>query len=233
MCPCVVQYMSYHTSLTEKSLQSLVDADLLGGSESTRNATRESLLCVITAFTLLQHQGDKMLPVDLNFFTNHLYTTLLPLSLDADVEYSHKSLRLPDPNLSHPAEKKINVATEIEMLIRALDALLFKQNQNMNPQRVAAFTKRLMTSTLHMPEKSALATVGMVVKTAMKYKGKVSGLWSSEESVGDGVYRADVDEPERSNPGAATVWEMVLLETHYSPVVREAVVGLGKEFRSR
>lgn len=209
------------------------ELDVGAATTATRNATRESLLCVITAFTLLQHQGEKMLPVDLNFFTNHLYTTLFPLALDADIELSHKSLRLPDPNLRTPTEKKVNVATEVEMLIRALDALLFKQNQNMNPQRVAAFTKRLLTSTLHLPEKSAMATVGTVVKVGKKYRNKVAGLWSSEESVGDGVYRMDVDEPERSNPGAATVWEMVLLESHYSPLVKEAMGGLVKEFKGR
>ncbi|KAI5781154.1 nucleolar complex-associated protein-domain-containing protein [Geopyxis carbonaria] len=208
------------------------DEDAAANSTEARNATRESLLCVITAFTLLRGQGEKMMAVDLNLFTSHLYSTLLPLSLDADIEYSaRKSLRLPDPSAPDAHTSSVNVATEVEMLIRALDALFFRQNAAANPSRVAAFTKRLLLSALQMPEKSALASVGVVNKLGKKYYGKLAGLFSTEESVGDGVYRLEVDEPERSNPYAATLWETILLEKHYSPDVAEAVKGMTKGFR--
>ncbi|CCX15572.1 nucleolar complex-associated protein-domain-containing protein [Pyronema domesticum] len=200
--------------------------------EDTRNATREALLCTITAFALLQGQGDKMLAVDLAFFTNHLYSTLLPLCLNADIEFSHKSLRLPDPDA--PFEPtRVNVATQIEMVIRALDALFFKQNGATNVLRMAAFTKRLLLTSMHMPEKSALAISGVVGKLGKKYNRQLAGLFSTEESVGDGVYLMESEEPERSNPFAATIWETVLLEKHYCPAVQEAVKGLSKNFSVR
>jgi nucleolar complex protein 3 len=199
-------------------------------SPESRNATREALLCVITAFALLQGQGEKMLNVDLNYFTTHLYKTLLPLSLDADIELSHKTLRLPDPNLPDVPASRVNVATQIEMVIRALDALFFRQNGATNVSRMAAFTKRLLLTSLHMPEKSTLATVGVVNKLGKKYHRQLAGLFSTEESVGDGVYMMEADEPERSNPFAATIWETVLLEKHYSPAVSEAAKGMQKIF---
>lgn len=199
-------------------------------SSESRNATREALLCVITAFALLQGQGEKMLNVDLNFFTSHLYSTLLPLSLNADIEFSHKTLRLPDPDLPIVAPTCVNVATQIEMVIRALDALFFKQNGATNVSRMAAFTKRLLLTSLHMPEKSTLASVGVVNKLGKKYHRQLAGLFSTEESVGDGVYLMEADEPEMSNPFAATIWETVLLEKHYSPAVSEATKEMQKIF---
>jgi len=174
-----------------------------------------------------------MLNVDLDFFTSHLYKTLLPLSLHADIEYSRKSLRLPDPDLPTPSPSRVNMATEIEMVIRALDALFFQQSGATNPTRMAAFTKRMMLSSLNTPEKSTLATVGVINKLGKKYHRQLAGLFSTEESVGDGVFRMEVNEPERSNPFAATIWETVLLEKHYSPAVSEATKELQKVFVHR
>ncbi|KAH0604762.1 uncharacterized protein H6S33_006430 [Morchella sextelata] len=202
-------------------------------TSTQRNATREALLCVITAFALLSGQGEGM-SIDLTFFTTHLYATLLPLSMSPDLELSTKSLRLPDPNDATPPSKRINVSTEIEMLIRALNTIFFQQNANKSntPIRIAAFTKRLMTSSLNMPEKSALATLGMLNKMARKHQRRLHGLFSTEERVGDGTYKMDIDEPEISNPYAATIWETVLLRKHYSPKISEAAKELPKLFKN-
>ena len=71
--------------------------------ETVRNATRESLLCVVTAFALLQGQyggaAASTLHLDLNFFVTHLYRTIHSVSLDANVELSSKSLHLPESKL--------------------------------------------------------------------------------------------------------------------------------------
>lgn len=227
-------------------------------SSTKLNSTREALLCVITAFALLSGQGSpphfKLPPskvshyanvllhqkgegmnIDLTFFTTHLYSTLLPLSLSPDLELSTKSLRLPDPNDPTPPPKRINVSTEIEMLIRALNTIFFQQNANKSntPIRIAAFTKRLMIISLNMPEKSALAILGMLNKMARKHQQRLRGLFSTEDRVGDGTYKMDIDEPEISNPYAATVWETVLLRKHYSPKVAEAAKELPSVFLNR
>lgn len=173
--------------------------------------------------------------IDLTFFTTHLYATLLPLSLSADLELSTKSLRLPDPNDFMPPSKRVNVSTEIEMLIRALNTIFFQQNANKSntPIRIAAFTKRLMTTSLNMPEKSTLAILGMLNKMARRHQRRLQGLFSTEDRVGDGTYKMDIDEPEISNPYAATIWETVLLRKHYSPKIAEAAKELPSVFLNR
>lgn len=102
-------------------------------SDATRNATRESLLCIITAFALLQGQdasaAASTLHLDLNFFITHLYRTLYPATLSADIELSAKTLRLTDPHSSatEPAKttaNKVNVQTTAALLIRSISAVL-------------------------------------------------------------------------------------------------------------
>lgn len=220
-------------------LEALKDLIIASKSQATdpeigkdRNATRESLLCVVTAFALLQGQGADSLSLDLSFFTTHLYETLFPLAMNPDVEISAKSLRLADPlDPNSSREHKINVRTESEMALRALEEVLFRNKSgSIVHSRLAAFTKRLIVCALHYPERSALASVAMVSRLARRNQSKLEGLFSSEESVGDGVYDIVVDEPELSNPLAATIWETLLLEKHYSPKIAEAAKELPNLF---
>jgi len=207
---------------------------------SARDLTRESLLCVITAFALLQGQIDvakqaDTLHLDLNFFITHLYRTLIPSSLNPDIELSAKSLHLPDPDTRQTKTlSKINVQTTIVLLLRSLSSVLMPalNTRAVPPLRVAAFTKQLLTASLQLPEKSALAMIGLL-RQCMKVHGtKVAALWFTEERKGDGTFDALREEVEGSNPFAATVWEGELLRKHYAPDVREAIVGLEKSVLS-
>lgn len=201
--------------------------------DENRNATRESLLCVVTAFALLHGQtNDSGVNLDLSFFTQHLYATLFPLAMNPDVEISAKSLRLADPlELQSARNHKINVHSEIEMAVRALEEVLFRaRTGSVVHTRLAAFAKRLMVASVQFPERSALASIGLVSKLARRNQTKLEGLFISEESVGEGAYKIECDEPELSNPMAATVFETILLEKHYSPKVAEAARTLPKLF---
>ena len=213
-------------------------------SKPHRNATRESLLCIITAFALLQGQHDvaksaNSLHLDLNFFITHLYRTLLPLSLDQDIELSSKTTHLTDPNgLAIPTPKtstaaKVNVATTTVLLLRSLQAVLLPPTSTkmVPPLRIAAFTKQLYTLSLHLPQKSAVAVLGLLQQLSKVHGAKVAALWNSEERKGDGVFDALSREIEGSNPFAATVWDGELLRWHFDPRVREAVRGVEGNIR--
>jgi nucleolar complex protein 3 len=200
-----------------------------------RNLTRESLLCVITAFALLEGQdGAKtasVLKLDLSYFITHLYRTLHPVSLNPDIELSSKSLHLPDPNAggdSHADTAKINVQTTIVLLIRSLSSILLPATsiRAVPPLRVAAFAKQLSTISLHLPEKSCTAMLGLLNRITKTHGKKVAPLWNTEERRGDGVFDALKVEIEGSNPFAGTVWEGEILKRHYAPSVREAVLGV-------
>ncbi|KAF1812546.1 nucleolar complex-associated protein 3 [Eremomyces bilateralis CBS 781.70] len=207
-------------------------------SATVRNTTRESLLCSITAFALLEGQdasaSASSLGLDLSFFVGHLYRTLYPVSLDADIEYSSKSFRLDDPGSetpSRPRKDKVNVQTTIVLLIRCLSSTLIPETalRSVPPVRIAAFVKQLLTISLQLPEKSALAMLGLGTQILKAHGRKIAPLWHTEERKGDGVFDPLKPELEASNPFASTVWEGEILRHHYCPAVREAVSGIERE----
>ncbi len=223
-----------------KDLIAQADTTVADGEDEeqspSRNASRESLLCVITAFALLEgqdaHKAATSLSLDLSFFITHLYRTLYPLALNPDLELSAKSLHLPDPEspstASSTAKNKINVQTTTVLLLRCLSSVLLPQLavRAVPPLRVAAFSKQLLTSSLHLPEKSCLALLGLMNRVTKVHRQKIAGLWNTEERRGDGVFDPLRGEVEGSNPFASTVWEGEILRIHYCPDVREAVKGL-------
>lgn len=203
-------------------------------SDSGRNLTRESLLCVVTAFGLLQGQdvaaSASTLGLDLQFFITHLYRTIYSMSIDPDIELGAKTLRAPDPNGPTPpmvSKRKVNMSTTIVLFLRSLQAILLPENaRSVPPIRLAAFSKQLLTSSLHMPDKSCTSILGLMNKVAKTHRRKIAALWHTEDRKGDGVFNPLTDEMEGSNPFAATIWDGELLRLHYSPQVREGILAL-------
>jgi nucleolar complex protein 3 len=207
-----------------------------------RDATRQSLLCVITAFALLQGQdatkAASNLQLDLSFFITHLYSTLIPISLNPDIELSSKSLHLPDPTSGATPQRaqqsltaKVNVQTTSVLLLRSLSATLLPANlpaRAVPPVRIAAFARQLLAASLHLPEKTVLAMLALLQRVVKVHGRRVAALWHTDERRGDGVWDPLAREVERSNPFAGTSWEAELLRKHYAPDVRDAVKALDK-----
>ncbi|CAK7567228.1 MAG: hypothetical protein SEPTF4163_005190 [Sporothrix epigloea] len=215
-----------------------------------RNPSRESLLCTVTAYALLAgqdaHNAASDLHLDLSFFTTNLFRSLYPLALSPDVEKRANSLqqRLADaqeasssaaaaeaaavPNQKHGA--KVNLQTTTVLLIRCLTAVLLPHYniRSVPPLRLAAFTKQLMSASLHVPEKSSQALLALLYDVAHTHSKKISALWNTEERKGDGTFNPLSETAEASNPFAATVWEGELLRKHYCPKVREGIKALEK-----
>ena len=196
-----------------------------------RDFSRESLLCVITAFGLLQGQdvakSASALGLDLSFFIQHLYQILYPISLDPDIEARAKSTTARVADADDATPLKVNVSTMIVLLLRSLRATLLPQHVRVVPPvRLAAFGKQLMTSSLQMPEKSCTAMLGLMNDVLKTHKSKMHPQWYSEERKGDGVFDAASADFEGSNPFATTVWEGELLQLHFCPQVREGASNL-------
>lgn len=215
--------------------------------EPTRNPTRESLLCTATAFALLAgqdaHNAKADLHLDLSFFTTHLWQTLLPISQNADLELGARSLHLPDPDAppgsaskrrADTSGNKVNLQTTTVLLIRCLTAVLLPpwNIRSTPPLRLAAFAKQLMTTSLHVPEKSAQALLALLADVGNTHGRKIAALWNTEERKGDGVFNALSQSEEGSNPFATTVWEGEILRRHYCPKVRDAVKMMEKSIMS-
>ncbi|KXL46476.1 hypothetical protein M433DRAFT_641 [Acidomyces richmondensis BFW] len=211
------------------------DDDKIDNKEifTQRYATRESLLCIITAFALLHGQQDvaksaNSLHLDLNFFTTHLYRTLIPVALNPDIEISAKSTQLqPSSDRLSPSVRdlKVDAGTTIVLLLRSIQSVILPSIsvKSVPPIRVAAFTKQLMTLALHLPPKSATAVTNMLQQVAKVHGKKIAALWHTEERKGDGVFDPLSEQVESSNPFATTVWEGEILRCHFDPKVRESV----------
>ncbi|KAL6717012.1 hypothetical protein ACLMJK_004926 [Lecanora helva] len=201
--------------------------------KSERDYTREALLCTTTAFALLEGQdvakSASALHLDLTFFTAHLYRNLHALALNPDLELSSKSLRLADPHSTsastYTAPTRVNVKTTTVLLLRALASTLLPRT--VPPVRIGGFTKQLMTFSLQLPEKSAIALLGLLTNVAKIHGRKIASLWNTEERKGDGVFDPLKSDLESSNPFASTVWEGELLKLHFAPSVREASKNIG------
>lgn len=198
---------------------------------------RTVLLCIATSFALmLNHSTVGRIPmsIDLTKFVSNLYAVLADLCLDPDLELNHKTLRLADPLATSYEKPSVNVSTKSELLLRCLDHIFFNSKNGSLP-RATAFAKRLYISSLHTPEKTSLATLKFVGKLMSRYGEGFKSLWSTEDTVngGEGHYilgynAADEVELERSNSEAATLWENVLLDKHFSPMVRDGSRSLMK-----
>ena len=196
------------------------------------SSTRSTLLCINTAFALLAGQdiakSASSLSLDLSFFTTHLYKSLYALALNPELEYSSKSLHLPDPHVPNPPldaqptkPNKVNLRTTASLLHFALTSILTPRTTP--PLRVAAFTKQLLTTLLQTPEKSSIALLALISQVLKIHGRKVASLWNTEERKGDGAFDPFRGEVEGSNPFATTVWEGELLKLHYAKGVRQGI----------
>lgn len=206
------------------------------GVSSIDATTRTSLLCVVTAFALLEGQdasraaSSAALNLDLTFFTNHLYQSLSTLCLSPIFS---PDLNPPPPTPKNtttttttsqpptpptPKSKKVNLFQPPTLLLRALTSILSPRPTP--PTRLASFTHHLMLSTLHLPEKPASAILALISRLSRIHGRRVTRLWDSEARKADGTWDPVGREPERCNPFAATVWEGELLRLHFSERVR-------------
>jgi nucleolar complex protein 3 len=119
--------------------------------------------------------------------------------------------------------KKSQLSPSADLLFRALSLVFFSpyaSHASSPPWRSAAFAKRLLTSALQFPPSSALRSLDFV-KQLLVREPKVEALLCSDDRTADGVYRADVDDPQVSNPFAGSFFELSLLESqHWDERVR-------------
>lgn len=221
-----------HAEESEEDAEDEVD-------NSRKDPHREALLCTVTAFALLEGQdvskAAASLHLDLSFFIQHLYRSLYTLSTNPDVEYNPtKSLRLPDPNspetqTHRQSKNKVNFQTPTVLLLRCLQStLLSRAHGTPPPIRVGTFTKRLLTTSLQLPEKSALATLALLNRVSKFHARRIAPLWHTEDRKGDGVFNPFSPDVEGTNVFAGTVWEGELLRLHYCPQVRDSVTEMEK-----
>ncbi|KAJ0392375.1 hypothetical protein P43SY_011879 [Pythium insidiosum] len=102
---------------------------------------------------------------------------------------------------------------------------VFLRRKEIVVDRVAAFVKRLLLIAMSLEPHQVLAVLA-VLRSLMHRYTKVQQLLESDvDRVASGEFRADVDDPDFTNPLATACWELALLGTHYHPTVASFSVG--------
>lgn len=171
--------------------------DLMGALHTLLNnkelTLRETLNCVLTAFKILSGQGEA-LNIDPREFYRMLYSSLLQIHAGGSSQ-------------------------DVPVALQCLEEMLKKRRKQVPTQRVAGFVKRLCTVSLQSEANSSMAFLAYV-KSFLQSHTKAQALLDSE-SMGTGVFRPDVNDPELSNADSTTVWELAFLGTgHFHPAVR-------------
>ncbi|CAG8520607.1 9039_t:CDS:10 [Ambispora leptoticha] len=109
---------------------------------------------------------------------------------------------------------------EQELLMKGFEFMFFKRRQ-IPIDRSAAFLKRLSIACLNWSSKAVLECLNRMEKMIQKHP-RLDALLTTEDRLTNGVYRAELDDPELCNPFATNLWELCLLEHHYDPKVRQA-----------
>ncbi|CCF60188.1 hypothetical protein KAFR_0J01210 [Kazachstania africana CBS 2517] len=178
---------------------------------------RKVLLCIVSAFSLVSNHNQMKISMDLSSFIEALYAVLPYVALDADLEFSYKSLRLADPLEDQIFNPAVNVSTKAELLLKALDHVFFRSRSG-TKERAEAFTKRIYMCMGHTPEKTSIALLKFMDKLISRYP-EIGGLYSTEDRIGNGHFNMTTDSIAMANAGAATLLENVILSKHYCPVV--------------
>ncbi|ORY33445.1 CBF/Mak21 family-domain-containing protein [Naematelia encephala] len=186
---------------------------------------RIRLLAIATAFDLLSGQGEA-LNIDLGDFINALFALLRPLSLDTGIEdppYNPSSLppaQKPIRPLQAgrpPPKAPVQVLSTSTLLFRCLHAVFFSRHTSSAtapPWRTSAFAKRLAEVALLLPPNTARQAVDFV-RALMARDNKLEALLDSEERMFDGVYKAELDDPQLVNAFATSLYEVDVLGGRY------------------
>lgn len=188
--------------------------DVVGDGQNVRLR----LLAIVTAFDLLSGQGES-LNIDLSDCVNQLFALIRPLSLDTGIEdppLLTTSTKAPMKSRHKPAA---SLETTASLLFRCLNHVFFSRNFVSPPYRAAAFGKRLLEASCLLPPGTAAKTVTFVRQLVGRY-AKLEGMLDSEERMADGVYKAEMDDPQLVNPFATSFYEVQILMKHWDVTVR-------------
>lgn len=153
---------------------------------------REQLHCIQTVFAILSGQGEA-LNVDPTRFYIALYKDLLT---------------------SHSSKTYENFIIVLQTLVDAL----IKRRKKITNRRVVGFVKRLCTLSLQLLHNGALGSLGLI-KQAMQLNRSVDVLLDLDTTFGDGKFQPEMNDPEYSNAASTALYELILLNKHYHPVV--------------
>ncbi|KAK3812849.1 MAG: nucleolar complex-associated protein-domain-containing protein [Benniella sp.] len=192
---------------------------------------RTQLLCIVTAFRLLQGQGEA-LNIDLKVFYSEFYTCLLTVAMNPDIEgnifeVSEASAKEKEKqkqatkaqwkgkNAPRSIEDGVLVLfdTDLELIMKGFELLFFTTKGKIPVIRSASFLKRIAIASLQFPNrpmKDFLTVMKRLIQKQPQLDQLLTG--SDEDRAGNGVYLPALNDPELCNPMAASLWELELMK---------------------
>ncbi|KAF9195213.1 hypothetical protein BGZ50_005047 [Haplosporangium sp. Z 11] len=219
---------------------------MVGGADAQHFDTftpanrRTQLLCIVTAFQLLQGQGEA-LNIDLKAFYNEFYTSLLTVAMNTDVEGNifeaaeaaakekekqkqAAKAQWKSKNVKKTTDDEVLVVlgSDRELIIKGFELLFFSTKGKIPVIRSASFLKRIAIASLQFPNKS-MKDFLIIMKKLIQKQPQLDQLLtgSDEDRAGNGVYLPALNDPELCNPMAASLWEFELMKSHFDPKVRQ------------
>uniref|UniRef100_A0A2Y9D417 NOC3-like protein n=1 Tax=Pediculus humanus subsp. corporis TaxID=121224 RepID=A0A2Y9D417_PEDHC len=162
---------------------------------------QERLCCVWTVFTVLYYQGATIY-IDPVRFYSHFYTNILEVN----------------SGINH---------SDLPVILKTTNFILLKRRQHLSLQRLLAFTKRLTTLALQVLPNGSLAVLSLI-GNILQVNSSTDILLELESAQGQGIYFPEMEEPEYCNAFATSLWELLLLQKHYHPSVRDFAVNIAK-----
>lgn len=153
---------------------------------------REKLHCIQTVLIMLSGQGE-VLTLDPSRFYNTLYETLLTTTTGQN-------------------------HSNFNVVINTLSQALIKRRKKVTHQRLIGFTKRLATLSLQLLHNGTLASL-CLVRNTMQLNKYVDVLLDMDETIGDGKYLPELNDPEYCNAASTALYELIPLTRHYHPTV--------------
>ncbi|KAG0266871.1 hypothetical protein BG011_000486 [Mortierella polycephala] len=224
---------------------------MVGGADAQHFDTftpanrRTQLLCIVTAFQLLQGQGEA-LNIDLKAFYNEFYTSLLTVAMNTDIEGNifeaaeasakekEKQKQAAKAQWKNKNAKKttddevlVVLGSDRELIMKGFELLFFSTKGKIPVIRSASFLKRIAIASLQFPNKS-MKDFLVIMKKLIQKQPQLDQLLtgSDEDRAGNGVYLSALNDPELCNPMAASLWEFELMKSHFDPKVRQMAQAL-------
>ncbi|OXU22923.1 hypothetical protein TSAR_001141 [Trichomalopsis sarcophagae] len=152
----------------------------------------ERIHCINAAFKILSGQA-----LALNIDPIRFYTHLFRIMLQISVGQKHM---------------------HAEVFTESLSYILMNHSNNITQNRLLAFLKRLFTMMLNVQHNTILGTI--CIARLFKQHFKITSILLDTENMGDNIYLADLNDPEYSNAGSTSLWEVVALQRYYHSSVQ-------------
>ena len=174
--------------------------------------TDAAIHCILCALKTLRGPGRDTLPVDPKEYLIPLYNRLPSLGVS----------RINNNDI--PAQESGPDKT-IEAAIQCIDHALL-QRRELSTARLAAFIKRLTSTSLQCPPHSAVPLLACARQISSRYSSSPSSkvgrmLENEDDIVGEGMFAPEAEDPEHCNAHATSLWELSLLRYSIHPNVAE------------